>query len=90
MTTAKIIYDLNDPDDMQMLKITMQASDVLLVIWEFDQWLRSQHKHGPSGRMAQYVEIGCEKCQADFEDMMFDIRSKFGEMLVEAGLDVEI
>ena len=90
MTKAKIIYNLDDPDDLRSLRVAMQADSALSAIYEFDMWLRSQHKYGPSGRMAQYVEIGCETCKADYEAMMFDVRSKFGEILHEAGVEVDV
>ena len=90
MTKAKLIFDLDDPDDIRRLKVALQADYVLSAIYEFDQWLRSQHKHGPSGRMAQYVEIGCEECKADYEAMMEDVRIRFGEVLAEAGVEVEL
>ena len=89
MTKAKIIFNLDDPDEEEKLKTVMQAEDMKLAVWEFDQWLRSQHKHGPSGILAQYVEVGCETCKADVQDIVFDIRGKLREILNEAGVQVD-
>ncbi len=86
MTKAKIIYDLNDSDDSRSFAVAMKADETLCALWEFDNWLRSQYKHGPSGKMAQYVEVGCDRCSIDYEAIVEDIRITFNEILNEAGV----
>jgi hypothetical protein len=43
--TAKIEYDLSDPDSKARFTRANKADNLFSAVWEFDQWLRSQIKY---------------------------------------------
>jgi hypothetical protein len=54
MATATLTYDLNDADDrMAHLRATMSL-DLVLMLWEYDQHLRSEYKHGDKPEAYEY------------------------------------
>ena len=42
----KAIIEFNLPEQQPEYDIHCQASKMFAVLWDFDQWLRSQIKHG--------------------------------------------
>jgi hypothetical protein len=47
MAKAKVIFDLNDPDDIMAHKRFMQSTDMALAMWEFKNTLWRKLKHVP-------------------------------------------
>ena len=45
----KAILKYNLPDDETEFQWAMQSSGMFAVIWEMDQWLRSNTKYAPEG-----------------------------------------
>ena len=42
---AKIEFNLDDPDDIFQFNVHNKAQDMALVLWDIDQWLRSEIKY---------------------------------------------
>ena len=42
---ATLTFDLTDPEDDASYKLMNQASEMSMVLWEFDQYLRTQLKY---------------------------------------------
>ncbi len=47
MAKAKIIFDLNDPDDIVSHRRFMQSTDMALAMWQFKNTLWRKLKHVP-------------------------------------------
>jgi len=42
----KAILEFDLPEEQEDFENTIVASKVFLALWEYDQWLRNQYKHG--------------------------------------------
>jgi hypothetical protein len=47
MAKVKVIFDLNDPDDIMTHRRFMQSTDMALAMWEFKNSLWRKLKHVP-------------------------------------------
>lgn len=45
MATATLTFDLSDPGDEASFERANRALDAILVLWDFDQYLRSEYKY---------------------------------------------
>ena len=43
---AILKFDLSIPEDQQEYERVNKSLNMAVAIWEFDQWLRSEYKHG--------------------------------------------
>jgi hypothetical protein len=69
---AKLIFEL--PEEQYEYDLANNASSMHSVLWDFEQWLRRQIKHG---------ELTDEKYEAYQE-----CRNKFYELLTENNVDL--
>ena len=46
MAKAILKFDLSDSEDQQEFYRATKSLNMACAIWEFDQWLRSEYKHG--------------------------------------------
>ena len=46
MAKAILEYDLSDPDDRHAHWMAMHADDFFSILWDVDQAMRTQYKHG--------------------------------------------
>jgi N-acetyl-anhydromuramyl-L-alanine amidase AmpD len=46
MATATLNFDLSESQDRQEFLRATKALNMALAIWEYDQWLRGEYKHG--------------------------------------------
>jgi hypothetical protein len=56
MATATLTYDLNDPDDRIAHLRAVMSLDLVLMMWKYDQHLRSEYKHGGNEEAYAYRE----------------------------------
>jgi len=64
---AILEFDLNeDRDDFNM---AVQAPGMYLVLWELDQWLRSNTKYAPDGTSSDTYDA-YENCRNQLRDFM--------------------
>jgi hypothetical protein len=43
---AVLKFDLSNPEDQQEFYRVNKSLNMAVAIWEFDQWLRGEYKHG--------------------------------------------
>lgn len=43
---AKLIFDLEDPNDRIEFERAIRGKDMAMLLWEYDQHLRSEYKYG--------------------------------------------
>ena len=60
---AQLTFDLDDPEDVMRHLQCTKASNMASVLWEFDQWLRSEIK---------YKNREIEDVREQFGDIMFN------------------
>lgn len=56
MAKAILEYDLNDPDDRIAHLRAVMSLDLVLMMWKYDQHLRSEYKHGGNEGAYAYRE----------------------------------
>lgn len=56
MAKAILEYDLNDPDDRVAHLRAITSLDLVLMMWKYDQHLRSEYKHGDKPEAYEYRE----------------------------------
>ena len=73
----KAILEFNLPDDQIDFQDANNGQKFRLMLWEFDQYLRSQTKYAP------------DSMSDDTYKAYSDIREKLHEMLIEDGLRLD-
>jgi hypothetical protein len=56
VATATLTYDLNDPEDRMAHYRAIRSLDIALLLWEYDQHLRSEYKYGDKPEAYEYRE----------------------------------
>jgi len=56
MATATLTYDLNDPEDRMAHYRATISMDMAMVLWEYDQHLRSEYKYAEKEEAYDYRE----------------------------------
>lgn len=69
MAKVKVIFDLNEPDDIISHKRFMQSTDMALAMWEFKTNLWSKLKHSPD-TMSDEVYNTIEEIQKEFFEIL--------------------
>ena len=73
----KATLEFNLPDDQIDFQDAVNGQKFRLLVWEFDQYLRSQTKYAP------------DTISDDTYKAYSDIREKLHEMLIEDGLSLD-
>lgn len=71
MAKVKVIFDLNEPDDVISHRRFMQSIDMASAIWEFKNKLWRELKHVPD-TMSDDEYKTLEKIQKDFLEILND------------------
>ncbi len=53
---AKLIFDLDKPEDRTEFELAIKGKDMALMLWEYDQHLRGDYKHGGKEEAYGYRE----------------------------------
>ncbi len=69
MAKAKIIFDLNDPDDVMSHRRFMQSTEMALAMWEFKNKLWRMLKHVPDD-MPDNEYKAIQNIQKDFLEVL--------------------
>ncbi len=75
MAKATLTFDLNDPDDQCKYRCASKATDMWLVLWDLDQWLRRQHKYDAG--------------EIDLEEAGWSVRQKLHQILDDYGVNLD-
>jgi len=71
----KAILEFNLPEESLEFRHACKGTDLSLVIWDLDQWLRQLHKYES--------REGIEQNSKDLVDYAWDIRQKLNELINE-------
>lgn len=64
------------PDDEHEFKMAIQGATMHSVLWEMDQWLRSNTKHAPDD-MSEDTYNAYQKCREQLREFMSDDNISF-------------
>ncbi len=80
MAKAILEFDLNEPDDREEHKRMLKSLDIMLVLWDYDNYLRGQLKYNEDGLTDQQYEV-LEKARSEFYDILNKHGVSFDELL---------
>lgn len=66
-----IVFDANEPDDLEELKITMAAVDLHAAASRFSEWLRCQEKSAEDEERLGVIEL-CRRAFWDHFEGLID------------------
>lgn len=72
MAKAILEFDLNEPEDVVAHKRAVKALDLISVLWDMDQYLRSQTKYAPDS-MPEEVYDALQTAR----DKLYEIKSEY-------------
>jgi hypothetical protein len=75
----KAILEFNLPEDSSEYEIANNALKMHMVLWEMDQWLRTQYKYMPDEEYNEVAYNTYEKC-----------RNQLRELLNEENIDLDL
>ena len=77
---AILEFDLNESDDKVAHKRAVKALDLCLVLWDMDQYLRSQTKYAPDD-MPDVVYEALEKAREQLHEIKREYNVSLDELL---------
>ena len=77
---AILEFDLNQEDDDVAHKRAVKALDLCIVLWDIDQYLRSQTKYAPDD-MPEEVYNALDKAREKFYEIMNERNVSLDELL---------
>ncbi len=66
------ILKFNLPEDHVEFQLAVNAAKMYSVLWDMDQWLRSQYKYMPDSEYSQDKYDTFEKCRDHLREIMFE------------------
>jgi hypothetical protein len=75
----KAILEFNLPEENTEYELVNNASKMYSVLWEMDQWLRTQYKYMPDEEYNEVAYNTYEKC-----------RNKLHEFMIEMNIDLDL
>jgi hypothetical protein len=71
------ILKFNLPEDNTEFEMAVNASKMYSVLWDMDQWLRTQYKYMPDTEYSADKYETYEKCRDHLREIMFENGVKF-------------
>jgi len=68
----KALLEFNLPEDNTEYELTTKASNMYSVLWEMDQWLRSQYKYMSDDEYSKDKYETYEKCREQLRELMHE------------------
>jgi hypothetical protein len=72
----KAILEFNLPEENTEYELVNNASKMYSVLWEMDQWLRSNTKHAPDS-MSEDTYNAYLKCREQLQELMYEENISF-------------
>ena len=72
----KATLEFNLPEDSHEFDMATQGAAMHSVLWDMDQWLRSQTKYAPDD-MSEDTHKAFELCREQLHELMFENGIKF-------------
>lgn len=80
MAKAILEFDLNDSDDAETHKRMLKSLDMMLVLWDFDNYLRGQLKYNEEGLTGDQYDV-LDKARAKLYEILNERNISFDELL---------
>jgi hypothetical protein len=77
---AILEFDLNEPDDVEAHKRAVKALDLVIALWDIDQYLRSSLKYSSDGLTEDQYKV-LDETREKFHDILRDRNISFDELL---------
>ena len=74
----KANLEFNLPEDTREFRLAVNAERMYMVLWEMDQWLRSNIKHAPDS-MSEDTYKTFEKCRETLNELMSNENISFDD-----------
>lgn len=74
----KATLEFNLPEDRNDFELATKGSKWYSVVWDMDQWLRSQYKHMPDSEYSQ-----------DSYEAYYQARQKLNALIIENGVNLD-
>jgi hypothetical protein len=72
----KAILEFNLPEENTEYELVNNASKMYSVLWDMDQWLRSNTKHAPDS-MSEDTYNAYLKCREQLQELMYEENISF-------------
>ena len=79
MAKAILEFDLNEPDDRDEHNRMIRSLDILLALWDIDQYLRSQTKYNENLTQEQWDTL--DQTRTKFYEIMNERNISFDDLL---------
>lgn len=80
MAKAILEFDLNDSDDAETHKRMLKSLDMILVLWDFDNYLRDQLKYNEEGLTGDQYDV-LDKARVKLYEILNERNISFDELL---------
>jgi hypothetical protein len=77
MFNMKAILEFNLPEDSHEFKMATQGESMYSVLWEMDQWLRTQYKYMPDSEYSEDKYEVYEKTRNKLHEFMVENNISF-------------
>ena len=81
MAKAILEFDLNEPDDREAHKRAVKSLDLVLALWDIDQYLRSQIKYGNETEITDEQYKILEETRTKLHQILSEYNISFDELL---------
>lgn len=81
MAKAILEFDLNEPDDREAHKRAVKSLDLVLALWDIDQYLRSQIKYGDEIELTDEQFTTLDETREKLHSILREYNISFDELL---------
>ena len=81
MAKAILEFDLNEPDDIEAHKRAVKSLDLVLALWDMDQYLRGLIKYGDDIELTDEQYKTLEETRTKLRQILSEYNISFEELL---------
>ena len=81
MAKAILEFDLNEPDDREAHKRAVKSLDLVLALWDMDQYLRGLIKYGDDIELTDEQYKTLEETRTKLHQILSEYNISFDELL---------
>lgn len=81
MAKAILEFDLNEPDDREAHKRAVKSLDLVLALWDMDQYLRSQIKYGDEIELTDEQFTTLDEIKEKLHQILSEYNISFDELI---------
>lgn len=79
MAKAILEFDLNEPDDVEAHKRAIKSLDLVLALWDIEEYLRSQTKY--NDKLSKEAYDALESAREEFYNILRNRNISFDELI---------